>query len=159
MRFSSLKLMFASYIFIILSCNSSQPNLESLDLLSYGLPMKIHAPAGSEVVFDDLGIMKDVTIKGSDNFNIQIYSTETDYLSVDKAMLSIKDEIENSPYFSKIISQDEGGIIFEKKVSDDYINYDFRHVKLRGDTKYTFQAGFGNQYDLDDVKIMYKAVQ
>lgn len=158
-----MKILYPLFILSLLlfsfGCGDIGPKLESLDLMSQGLPIKINAPANSEVKFDDLGIMKDVTIKGDGNYHVQIYSSTTDMMNSSDIIKEVKSEVENSTYFSKIVSEDENGFVFEKQISEDYVNYDFRLIKLRGNIKYSFQAGFGNQYTLDEVKVMYKAVK
>ncbi len=143
----------------LFSCKSESDNLEPLDLLSYGLPLKIEAPPGSEVQFDDLGIIKDVTVKGGEHFHIQIFASETSTLDHAQLVGELRETIESGPFFSRIIETDDNGFIYEKKIDEDYINYDFRQVKIRGDTKYVFQAGLSGKYSVDDVKVMYNAVK
>ena len=64
-----------------------------------------------------------------------------------------------SQTFSKIVEEDEKGFIFEKKYSEDRISYDFRYVRLQGDKEFVFQTGLLGQFDLEEVKRMYEAVQ
>lgn len=157
---SPKNLVIGMMLLIIIGCGDSGGKLVPLDLLSHGMSLKINAPEESEVVFDDIGLIKELTIKGNeDHFNLVIISSETDMMDIVKLVDKEKKEIEASTYFSKIISEDEKGFIYEKKVSEDYINYDFRHFKIQGEKKYVFKSGLGTQYSLDDVKVMYKAVQ
>ena len=144
---------------LVISCKPSGPKLESLDLLSQGLPLKITAPADVEITSNDLGIMKDVTVRNDQGYSIQIFESSAVRLDVKEVLSELKEEIEKSAFFSKIISEDDGGFIFEKKVDEDYINYDFRHAKVRGDKQYIIQTGLSDQYTLDQVKIMYRSVQ
>ena len=142
-----------------MACKEQGPELESLDLLSQGLPLKISAPADVEIVASDLGIIKDVTVKNDSGYSIQIFESEARILDPKSVKSTLESEVSNSPYFSKIIQSDDHGFIFEKKVDENYINYDFRTVKVRGDKQYVIQAGLSQQYTLDQVKIMYQSVQ
>ena len=153
--------MLAVTLLIIGSCDNSATKYEPLDLMSHGMPIKIKAPLNTSIKSDDLGIMKDLTIVDTLNggYNIQIYSSRTDILDRTKLIDQMKKEIEESAYFSKMIEETEDGFIYEKKVTDDYINYDFRVVRLQSDVKYTLQAGFGEQYELSDIKDMFYAVK
>ncbi len=146
---------------IICSCDNNTSNYESLDLMAHGMPIKIKAPANTSIRGDDLGILKDLTIIDTLNggFNIQIYSSTTDILDRAKLLDQLKTEIERSEFFSKIIEETENGFIYEKKVTEDYINYDFRVVRLQSDVKYTMQTGYGEQYELSDVEKMFNAVK
>jgi len=146
-------------LFTIISCKPQGPKLEALDLLSQGLALKISAPPNVEIVASDLGILKDVTVKNDEGFSLQIFESEARILDAAKVTSDLKSEIENSKYFSKFISSEDHGFIFEKKIDENYTNYDFRHVKVRGDKQYVIQAGISVQYTLDQVKLMYKSVQ
>lgn len=151
--------LFVVFIVSLVACKPSGPPLKPLDLLSEGLPLKINAPDDVKVSSSDLGIMKDVTVKNDDGYSIQIFESEAHQLDVDKTISTIKSKIEGSKYFSKIISEEEAGFIFEKKVDENYTNYDFRHIKIRGDKQYVIQAGLSSKHTLDQIKSMYKSVQ
>jgi len=145
---------------LLFACKDSSParSLDALDLMKHGLPIKINAPTGAEVVAEDLGFMKDVTVKGENNYFIQIISgvaTTTDAAAI---IAEQKKEVEAGPFFSEIISEDEHGFIFKKEITSARINYDFRAVKIQGDQEYVFQTGLMGQFSLDEVKAMYASV-
>ena len=148
------------FFFGFYSCGSggSSSSLPALDLMKNGMPIKIKAPSGAIVEGSDLGVMKDVTVKGEDNFFIQItsgLSTSTDIASlVDQA----KKEVSRSEFFENYVQEDPQGFIFKKKIGDR-VNHDFRYVKIQGDQEYLFQTGFMGQFSLDEVKVMYDAVK
>ena len=146
---------------MIYSCDNAVSKYEPLDLMSHGMPIKILAPSNTLIKSDDLGILKDLTIVDTLNggYNIQIYSSKTDILDRAKLLDQIKLEIEATEFFSKMIEETENGFIYEKKVTEDYINYDFRVVRLQSDVKYTIQAGFGEQYQIEDIESMFNAVK
>lgn len=143
---------------VIFSCKSPASNLETLDLMSEGIPLKIKAPANAVVKKSDLGIFQDITIKEGDNFYIQITAGQV-YLNDAKGrkaeeLISVK-ELKT---FSRVVKEDDNGFIFEKK-NEEKISYDFRHVKIQGDTEYLFQTGLIGSFDLKDVELMYDAVK
>ena len=146
-----------------LACNNSNSTsgLIDLDLMSSGMPIKIKAPECSVVKSDDMGLVKEITVKSEDNYYIQILSGQA--YSNDLKVLKERqkgDAISNK-FFSTIIEEDDNGFIFEKKYPemDDRITYDFRYIKLQGDYQYTFQAGLMSQFTLEQAKTMYKSVQ
>lgn len=149
-------LAFASFI----SCKNEKPNnnLSDLDLMSYGLPIKIKAPADAAVVSDDLGIVQDVTVKGEENYFLQIIAGQAYVTDVKSLLDKQKGEVTGMKYFSKIIEEDEAGFIFEKRFSEDRTNFDFRKIIIQGDKEYIFQAGLMGQFSLDDIKVMYSAI-
>jgi len=142
-----------------LGCKNPTANLQPLDLLEHGLPLKILTPIGVETTVNDLGILKDVTIKNDDGYSIQIFESEAKQLNASSVAAGLKAEIEASEFFSKMIEEDETGFIYEKKIDESYINYDFRHVKIYGDKQYVIRTGLSKQYTLDQVEMMYQSVQ
>lgn len=152
-------ILLSLFFLVVCSCKNNTSDLQTLDLLSQGLPLKILAPPDVEIVSSDLGIMKDVTVQNDLGFSIQIFESEAKKLDPKDIIDEIKDEINASKYFSKIVKEDADGFIFEKKVDEDYINYDFRHAKVRGDKQYVIQAGLSHQYTLEQVELMYESVQ
>lgn len=158
MKFFGL-LVFVSLLLV--NCKPASPldGFEDLDLMSYGLPLKIKAPVDAKVEFDDLGFAQDVRIKGDNNFYIQLQggtATTTDVASIKAEYLN---SIKNDKYFSKVIEEGDAGFIYEKDLGDGHLNYDFRYVRIQGDNEYVFQRGLVGQYTIEEVKTMYNAVK
>jgi len=135
--------------------NASKPKL---DLMSYGLPITIGAPAESVVVVDDLGVWKDVTVKSDDDYFVQILSSKASTIDINKIKSISLSEVKDGRFFSKIIQEDDAGFIFEKKI-DENINYDFRYFKIQGDREYSFQTGLIGTFTEEQVRTMYSSVQ
>ena len=152
-------LFLLALIGVLLSCKESSTELESLSLLQSGLPIKINAPAGVEVTVDDLGVWKDITVKDSLDFNLQIIASTSTTFDKSKIVASQLSDVKSGRYFSKIIEEYENGFIFEKKIDEDNINYDFRYIKLNGDREYVFQTGLLGTFSEESVRTMYNAVQ
>ena len=132
--------------------------LVDVDLMSYGVPIKIKAPQDAEVVAKDMIVMKDVTIK-KDGFYVQLLYSDAITHDPVKALIEQRNTVESGPFFSKIVQEDEHGFIFEKKIDEDNINYDFRFIKIRGGKEYIFQTGLIGKHSLEEVQKMYAAVQ
>ena len=66
-------LIFGFTLFLF-SCQQST-ELPELDLLKYGLAIKINAPEDAEVEANDMGIAKDVSVKSGSDFYIQIVNS------------------------------------------------------------------------------------
>lgn len=141
----------------LLSCSNSSSSTQ-LDLMSYGLPITIGAPENAEVVVDDLGVWKDVTVKKGDEYFIQILSSKATSIDIKKLKAESLSEVKAGRFFSKIIQEDDAGFLFEKKV-DEKINYDFRYFKIQGDSEYSFQTGLIGTFTEDQVRMMYKSVK
>jgi len=147
-------------LIILLSWNCGQESkYEDYDLLKHGLSLKIKAPLDPEVKVTDMGIAKDVTVKKGEDFNIQIISSAASNYNISEIIAEKKETVEGSVYFSEIIHEDENGFVFEKKIDEENINYDFRFVKIVGDTEYDFQTGLLGKFSKEAAMEMYDAVK
>ncbi|MBT8233018.1 MAG: hypothetical protein HKO66_14480 [Saprospiraceae bacterium] len=157
------QIFFCFIIALLFSCKGDgvKSDFVDLDLMSYGMPIKIKSPTDPVISKDDLGIVKEVTVKKGDGFYIQILSGKSYIRDIHKLVAQQKSDASESKYFSKIIEETDNGFIFEKKYPelDDRITYDFRYIKIQGDNQFTFQAGLMGQYTLDEIKAMFTAVQ
>ena len=148
---------FLSISVVVTSCKSDlTDNWKEVSLLKYNVPLTIKLPDGAEFKENDFGIIKDLSIVGPDNFHLQIMAS--DALSSDlKKMISEKKlEARRHRYFSKFLEEYEDGFIFEKQIEDHYKSYDFRYIKISGNTEMVFQMGLMGRFSEDEVKNMYK---
>ncbi len=152
------------YLLVILSivfcfsCKTDKvSDYNNLDLLEHGMPISIKAPLDAKVTSDDLGVMKDVTVRSGDDYFVQILSSTA--ISLDaKAIKQTKlEEVKAGEFFSRIVEDYETGFIFEKKVGEK-LNYDFRFIKIQGDNEFIFQTGLFGTFTEKDVRAMYKSV-
>jgi len=160
MRYLRFILLFSlATALLILSCKEAAPKGERVNLLTEGIPLNILAPTDVVVTSSDLGILKDVTIKNKGDYSIQIFESEASSLDVSPIIDKMKGDIESSQFFSNLVSEKEDGFIFEKKIDEDYVTYDFRRVKVIGAKQYVIQAGMSSQHTLESIEEMYNSVQ
>jgi len=141
----------------VFSCKNDGNDFVDLDLMSKGLPIKIKAPVDAVVTASDMGVMQDITVQKGDNFNLQILASNAVSINQKALLLEQKAAVEKGPFFSKIVSENESGFIFEKKI-DETINYDFRVVKIQGDKEYIFQTALIGKFTQEDVQSMFDCV-
>jgi hypothetical protein len=133
--------------------------LKPLDLLEYGFPLTIMAPDSAEVKKMSLTLQQDLTIKKGKNFYVQIFSANATTLDEVKLKEEKLSEVQTNPYFSKVVREDEHGFIYEKSLDSTTHNYDFIYVKILGEKEFIHQAGLTGGFNLEDVELMYEAVQ
>lgn len=126
-------------------------------MLSYGMPISIKAPPDAQVKKEDLGVIQSIIVTG-EKYDVQIYSSKTTTLNLEKVKQEKLKEVKETRYFSKIIEEEEDGFIYEKDI-DGNIRYDFRHIKLLGDKEFTFQKGLMGNFTEEEVRVMYEAVK
>ncbi len=152
------------YIFLLLVCFSActgdkSAKLVEKDFTSYDFPIKIKAPDSIEVKKSDLGFMLDLTVKGKDNYHLQIFSNDATTSDIKSIVEEKKVEAKTNPFFTKIVEENDNGFIFEKQVDSTRINYDFRVVRIQGNKEYTFQTALIGKFTLEEVQLMFEAVQ
>lgn len=153
-----ISLLALSFLFVY--CQQEvQEDLKPLDLLEWGVPMTIMAPDSATVKTMDLGgVLKDITIKGADNYSLQIYATDAATTDVARVKATQLAEVKTNPYFSKIVREEEAGFIYENIVDTENVYYGFRYVRIQGDKEYIFQTGLIGSFTLEEVEKMYSAV-
>jgi len=147
---------------LLFSCKNeggSSSQLPDYDLLKHGLPIKIKAPADVKVEVEDYGVMKDITVKGDNNFFLQITSGEATSMDITQIKNKLLEEVKKAPFFEEVVEDYPSGFIFKKKISEEKIKYDFRHIKFQGDQEYIFQTGLIGNFSLEDAKVMLEAVR
>jgi hypothetical protein len=150
-------------LFIVGLCFSCKQDPSSgfveRDLMSNGIPIKIKAPPEAEVKMEDYGFLKDVTVKKGEDFYIQIIESDASNYDVKALKQESLDEVKTAAFFSQILSEEEQGFIYEKKIDEETYNYDFRYIKIQGDKVYTFQRGLIGTFTQEQVEMMYNAVK
>ena len=151
-----LKILFILLI-LITGCKSEQ-STGSLDLMKYGMPIKIKAPADAEIKSDDLGFMKDVTVKASESYSLQITSSEAILTDASVIASKLLKEVKRDAFFDSVVTEDSNGFVYKKNI-DGQVDYDFRHVRVAGSSEYIFQTALIGTFSLDDVNQMYESVK
>jgi len=155
-------------LLFVWACGGSESNLVELDLLPYGMPITIKAPADTVVVSsqDDFLGFSDVTIKSKDSTSLYclqiLLDKENNNSDISSIIAEMKADIESDTIntFVRYVQEDNDAFIYEYK-TDNEVGFDFKYIKLIGVTnKYTFQGGFADE-NLSEkaVKMMYKVLR
>ncbi len=143
---------------LIVACGSKTTKYPSMDLLKHGFSISVQAPADAEIASDDLGVMKELTIKSGEEYNVQILKSNSNTTLVSEVLNGQMKMVKTDQYFTKVIEEHDNGFIFEKDI-DGNVNYDFRYIKLIGDQEYIYQTGMMGTFTEEAVRAMYKSVQ
>jgi len=148
-------------LFMLGGCQSeSASSLKPLSLLPHGIPITILAPDSAKIRTMDLLVQKDITVRGEDGYDLQIFASDATSTDVSKIASELKGEVKNNPYFSKIIDEsDPNGFIYETKLDSTTISYGFQLVRVMGDREYIFQNALVGTFSQDEINTMYQAVK
>lgn len=136
-------------------CSTEANELTERDLLREGMPITILVPDSVEIKTMDWGLQKDITLIGEDNYNLQIFSSQTTTPSMPKLVSQQKELVRSNPYFSKFVQEDQDGFLYEMSI-DSLTNFSFRHFKIQGDREYTFQTGMIGTFTESEVQRLYQ---
>lgn len=152
-------LFFVALGLLLFKCSSDPyAGKSKLDLLKYGIPITIIAPDSAEVVSKDLAMIKDVSVRGGDNYYIQIMASDARTTNRATVIETLKNEVKENPFFDKLIKDVKGGFIYESKIDSSNVFYGFKYVRIQGDKEYVFQNGFTGKFNLEEIEHMYDSV-
>ena len=151
------------FFFLLLVCLfscSSDPvqELQPLNLLKYGIPLVLLAPDSAKVKSVDMGIAKDITVVGNDDYSIQIIASKALTNDLAKIKADQISGVKSNPFFSKIVKEEAQGFIFENAIDSARTNYGFRYIHLIGDQELVIQNGLLGIFSLEEIETMYQAV-
>ena len=152
-------LILAAVIFSTGCKKNKLAGMKEYNLVEYGLPITILAPENIKVDSKDRRVLNDVTIMGDDNFSLQIYASDALQSDVGLLKKAQLDEVQSSPYFSKILKEDDNGFLYELQLDSTTTICGFRYFYIMGDREYVFQPGLAGKFSHEDVEVMYEAVQ
>jgi hypothetical protein len=153
------------FSFLLVSClilssctNDPLSDYKELDLMQYGVPLKIMAPDSADVKKEDWISQQGITIKKGD-YEVQVWSSDASTPDIATLKANKLAEVKSNRLFSKIVQEDSDGFIFENKLDSLTLFYGFYHMIIQGDHEYTFQNGLRGNFTLPQVENMYKAVK
>lgn len=160
MRLTSLTrlLLLTGVILLVVGCkNNVSSSWKETNLLDHGFAVTVLAPADAEIKKSDLVFMQDLTIKGTDGYNMQIFMSDATTTDVAKVIADKKADVKSGQFFGKFVEEYDDGFIFEKDI-EGHKNYDFRRIKIFGDKEYEFRAALIGNFTEDQVRSLYNAV-
>jgi len=146
-------------LIVIIACRTEPAGYQTLHLGEYGLDISLSVPDSARITARDYGIVKDITIRDSVDFSIQIFAfvAPTDDTAGEK--LRQLQTAREDPYFGELIREDEDGFIFSKHLDSTLTDYDFRYIRIMGDRELIFQTGLVGTFSLDAVRRMYASAR
>lgn len=149
---SSTTLLFI-FSLLIFGCHSVKKE-EKLDLMSYGIPVKIAAPLDADILNIGKGQLTDLRIYKKPNYDVLVFMGQTYTTDVLKLILDRKREIVANPDFVKIVEEYADGFIYENKNNEGQRYYGFTYIKVMNDKEIRFQIGNGALYTEKQAKDM-----
>lgn len=151
-----LLLMLAGFV----ACQKDTSGLKETDLLAHGLPVTIMAPDSADIKVRKIGgFIKDITVKGPGNYDLQILASAMSSSDLAKVKAEELASVKGGRYFSKIISEAEDGFLYETALDSSRVHYNFRHILLQGDEEIVFSAGMSSTLTQEEAERLYQAVK
>ncbi len=128
------------------------------DLMKYGIPVTLQAPADVAATQVGKGQVTDVAVKNDKGYDIQVFMTDAVSSDLKQLVQQKKEQAATNPYFVKIVEEYEDGFIFEKTSATEK-SYDFYLIRIMGDKQVDFQCGNSVLFSEAQVKAMIKSVR
>lgn len=154
-------LFFLIIVLVIFSC--SQEPIDSFkpkSLLEYGIPVTVSVPNPDSVVVnkDEMGPFLDITVDGGDGYFLQIYASPAETNDVSKIKSEQLNQVKDQPYFSRVISEEPQGFIFENMI-DSTSSFGFRYIMVKGDKEIIIRNHLSRLFKQEEIELMYEAVK
>jgi hypothetical protein len=156
------KVLFTLLSLVLLwSCQTDGgSNLVETDLMEHGVPVTIMAPDSAVVKARNMGtLMKDVTVKGEGNYDLQIMASSATTSDLARVKAEQLATVKTNRYFSRIVSEEEKGFLYEMALDSNNLNYNFRYIHLQGDQEIIFSAGMASTLSQEEAGRIYEAVK
>ncbi|MCI4649208.1 hypothetical protein [Phaeodactylibacter sp.] len=156
------KVLFTLLSLVLLwSCQTDGgSNLVETDLMEHGVPVTIMAPDSAVVKARNMGtLMKDVTVKGEGNYDLQIMASSATTSDLARVKAEQLATVKTNRYFSRIVSEEEKGFLYEMALDSNNLNYNFRYIHLQGDQEIIFSAGMASTLSQEEAERIYEAVK
>ena len=148
------------FVFIFSACAPDpSENWMEHNLIGEGVPLKVLGPDDLEVKVSQLGTMQDITLKGSDDYSLQVFGMDVQTTNIEELVEEQKDMVREEAYFEKIEEEWAEGFIYSLQIDSAALDYDFRQLRLKGDKVYIFQCGILGRNSKEKVDRLVKAVR
>lgn len=148
----------AVMVILVIGCSGSGSGWKDTNLISHGIPITIQAPDSLDVRRSSIAFQEDITLKGSNGFEVQVFISDAYVNNQADAIRSQRESVQESPYFHSIVSEDENGFVFENRIDSSHLSFGFRHVRLMGGKEYVFQEPLISSFTEDQASRLYEAV-
>ena len=130
-----------------------------LDLMVHGLPISIHAPDSAKVKNNSTGMIKDITVTKGNDYDIQIFASPITSASLSALKSAQVEEVKANRYFTKMLTEEENGFIYENAIDSSTVYYGFRYVHYQADLEYIFQQSLSGIFSKEAAEKMYESVK
>jgi hypothetical protein len=104
-------------------------------------------------------LMKDVTVKGEGNYDLQIMASSATTSDLARVKAEQLATVKTNRYFSRIVTEEEKGFLYEMALDSNNLNYNFRYIHLQGDQEIIFSAGMASTLSQEEAERIYEAVK
>ena len=139
-------------------CGSDSDGMSETSLLEYGVPITILAPDSLEVNRSSIAFQEDITVKGPDDFSIQIFVGDAVVDDLPKAIQAHRESVQENPFFHAFTEEMPDGFIFENRIDTTHTTFGFRHVRLMGGKEYVFQEPLIGSLSEEQARHLYESV-
>lgn len=150
-----------SIIALLWSCQTGGgSDLVEKDLMEHGVPVTIMVPDSATVKARNMGtLMKDITVKGEGNYDLQIMASSATTSDLARVKAEQLATVKTNRYFSRILTEEENGFLYEVAIDSNNVNYNFRYIHLQGDQEIIFSAGMASTLTQEEAERIYEAVK
>lgn len=150
---------FTIFCILLMACTGEKSDLQSLDLLQYGVPITINAPEGAEVAKGKGLINQEVRVDAGEDYGVIVSMGDALVRDAAKIKQDRLESVKEHRFFFRIVQEDEHGFIYENRIDSMNSTFGFNYFKIEGDKEYGFENNRSSMFNLEQVEKMYSSVK
>ena len=145
--------------FIVISCGiGSENDWVETDLMTHGLPVKVHAPLNVKVEKSKFSNSEEYSLKGTDGYGMNVLVVDATSSNPEKVCLELKKHVQKAKYFDDFVENNPDGFIYKIAVDSAHVVYGFRKVRIQGNKQIVFQNQYMSRLKENEARRLYESI-
>ena len=139
---------------------SSDPSAkwQETDLMQYGLPVKIKAPANIEVNRSPFSGSEEFQLSGPKNYGMTVLMLDATTPNTREVKAELEDLVKKGKYFSDFVISEDDGFVYRIAIDSLHAVYGFRKVKIQGGKQIIFQNPYMSKLSEEQALRLYQSL-
>ncbi len=138
--------------------NDPTSKWKETDLMQYGLPVKIMAPADIEVTRSPFSGSEEFKLTGPRGYGMNVLVLDATSPDVGEVKTELENLIKKGRYFSDFVQSDNNGFVYKITIDSLHSVFGFRKVKIQGGKQIVFQNQYMSKLTQEQAQQLYTSI-
>ena len=146
-------------LFLFVSCSGDPSSRwQETDLMQYGLPVKIQAPANIEVNRSPFSGSEEFQLTGPKDYGMTVLVLDATTPNATEVKSELEELVKRGKYFSDFIVSEDDGFVYRISIDSLHAVYGFRKVKIQGGKQIIFQNPYMSKLTEEQARRLYTSL-